>query len=83
MAMTLWIPFMDNVNRLFQKRFCYSQISAGNAITIPYIFAVILSVPLGLAVDKYGQRRHLSILGLVVFLSAQLIMLLYPQCDGE
>lgn len=80
--MSLWIPFMDNVNRMFQKRFCYTQVSAGNVITIAYIVAVVLSVPLGLAVDAFGQRRYLSILGLVVFFSAQFIMLVYPQCDG-
>lgn len=82
MAMTLWIPFMDNVNRLFQKRFCYSQTSAGDVIILPYIFAVVLSIPLGIVVDKYGHRRSLSILGLLFFLRAQVIILLYPQCQG-
>lgn len=81
--MTLWIPFMDNVNRMFQKRFCYTQLSAGNIITVAYVVAVILSIPLGLAVDAFGMRRYLSMLGLFVFFSAQFIMLVYPQCDGS
>ena len=80
-VIALWIPFMDNVNRLFQKRFCYSQISAGNVVTLSYLVAVGLCVPLGLIVDHFGKRRHLAVAGLMVFFLAQFIMLVYPQCQ--
>lgn len=81
--MSLWIPFLDNVNRLFQKRFCYTQVSAGKVVTIAYIMTTVTSIPLGLFIDKYGHRRILIIVGLFVFLTAQMIILVYPQCDGE
>ena len=82
-AMTVYIPFLDNINRLFQKRFCFSESSAGRAIALVYIITPISTVPLGLLVDKYGKRRVLSVVGMVVFLVAQLYILLYPQCTGE
>jgi MFS family permease len=82
-AMSLWIPFMDNVNRMFQKRFCYSQVSAGNVITIAYLIAVVVSVPLGFLVDAFGNRRVLTVAGVFVFFAAQLLMLAYPQCESE
>ena len=33
--------------------------------------------------DKFGHRRMLSIVGLFIFLLAQFIILVYPQCNGE
>jgi MFS family permease len=76
----MWIPFMDNVNSLFQHRFCYTQLSAGSVITIAYLVAVGLSLPLGFVVDTWGQRRILAVIGMGVFLTGQLIILAYPQC---
>jgi MFS family permease len=78
--MSLWIPFLDNINRLFQYRFCYTEVSAGDAVSIAYFVAVVTSIPLGLAVDYFGRRRILSVVGLLVLLIAQLIILIYPQC---
>ena len=82
-AMSMWIPFLDNVNRMFQKRYCFSQVSAGKAITIAYLTTTIVSVPLGICVDKFGHRRFLSMLGIGVFLVAQILFLSYPQCNVE
>ena len=79
----MWIPFMDNVNRMFQKRFCYTQVSAGNIITVAYVVAALLSIPLGLVVDKYGERRYITMAGLLTFFIAHLIMLIYPQCSDS
>lgn len=56
--------------------------SAGAAVAIGYLTAVVVSIPLGILVDKYGKRRWLSVAGLAVFFIAQFIMLVYPQC-GE
>ena len=81
--MSMWIPFMDNVNSMFQHRFCYTQLSAGNVITIAYLVAVGVSLPLGVFVDTWGHRRLMAVVGIVVFLTAQLMMLAYPQCQGE
>jgi MFS family permease len=80
-ANSLWIPFLDNVNKLFQVRFCFTQVTAGKVISIVYLVTVLTSIPLGLLVDAYGNRRVLTTIALVVFLTAQLIFLLYPQCQ--
>ena len=71
---------------MFQKRFCYTETSAGNAVSIAYFSAVFFSIPLGLLTDKFGRRRLLTVIGLGVFFVAQLTMLIYPQCqagDGQ
>lgn len=83
--MSLWIPFLDNVNSLFIKRFCFTQITAGKFIAITYLTAAMTSIPVGLFVDKFGNRRMLAVVGLAIFVIAQLIMLAYPQCplNGE
>lgn len=79
-GMNLWIPFLDNVNKLFQVRFCFTQVSAGKAVALVYLTSVTTSIPLGMYVDHHGKRRLLTIIGLLVFLIAQVIFLLYPQC---
>jgi MFS family permease len=79
-GMNLWIPFLDNVNRLFQVRFCFTQVSAGKAVALVYLTSVAASIPLGMYVDHHGQRRVLTIIGLAIFLIAQMIFLLYHQC---
>lgn len=56
--MCLYIPFLDNVNSLFQKRFCFTQTSAGEAIMIAYLASAMCSIPLGLFVDRFGHRRY-------------------------
>jgi MFS family permease len=80
--MGMYIPFMDNVNRFYQKRFCFTQISAGKVITITYLMSGIVSLPIGFAVDKFGKRRALITMTMMIFLLAHVLILLYPQCDG-
>lgn len=72
--MTQYIPFLDNANRLFQRRFCFTQTSAGEVITITYIATAIFSGPLGILVNKVGYRRYFIIGATVVFLTAHSII---------
>jgi MFS family permease len=82
--MSMYVPFMDNVNRLFQKRFCFTQVSAGSVITITYLVTGAVSIPLGMLVDYIGKRRYFIMGTILVFTIAHLIILLYPQClDNE
>jgi MFS family permease len=80
--MGMYIPFMDNVNRFYQKRFCFTQLSAGKVVTITYLMSGIVSLPIGLAVDKFGRRRIFITATLMIFLLAHVLILLYPQCIG-
>ena len=81
-ALSEYIPFMDNANRLYQKRFCYSQVGAGKAIMLTYLVCVVVSPFIGIAVDKIGKRRYFIIVTLIVFFVAHFIILVYPSCRG-
>ena len=80
-AIALYVPFLDNANKLMQVRFCYTQKTAGRAIMVTYITAAALSAPLGLFVDWIGFKRYLIIVSMVIFTMAQSFILFYPQCD--
>lgn len=80
-AAALYVPFMDNANRYYQKRYCFTQTEAGLAVMYIYLSAIAFSLPLGLIVDKYGKRLYFFIGTLVVFLLAQIIYLAIPNCD--
>lgn len=81
-AIALYVCFLDNANKLLQKRFCYTQPSAGRAIMIVYIVAACFSAPLGLIVDRVGHKRYFTIACMVIFTIGHLIILLFPQCSG-
>ena len=82
-AQSVWIPFLDNVNKMFQVRFCFTQVTAGKAISIFYLVTVVTSVPIGLFVDANGKRRILTVAAQSIFLIAQFIFLVYPQCSED
>lgn len=79
-AIAQYIPFLDNVNKLLQTRFCFSQISAGKNIMITYIVTSLVGLPLGIMVDRIGFKRYFTILGLAFFLISHLIIYTYKQC---
>ena len=80
-AVSLYVPFMDNANSLYQRRFCFSNVSSGKALVITYLVAASCSAPLGYLIDKKGHKRYFIILTFVIFLVAQLFILIYPQCQ--
>lgn len=79
-AVALYVPFLDNANRLFQIRFCYTSTQAGSTIMITYLVAASFSAPLGMLIDRVGCKRYFTIASMVIFSIAQLIILLWPQC---
>lgn len=81
--MSQYIPFLDNANRLFQKRFCFTQTSAGEVITVTYIATAVFSGPLGLLVNRVGYRRYFIIFTTIVFFTAHTILWTYPQCTSS
>lgn len=82
-SMSLYVPFMDNANRLYQKRFCFTQLTAGKALILPYIIAAVCSPFLGLLVDKVGHKRYFIMMGLSMFTIGQIFILAYPQCISD
>jgi MFS family permease len=74
---------LDNANRYYQKRYCFTQVEAGEAVMYIYLSAIAFSLPLGLMVDKFGKRLYFFIGCLVVFLVAQIVYLSIPSCDLE
>lgn len=81
-AVSLYVPFMDNANSLYQKRFCFSQVSSGKALVITYLVAALCSPPLGYLIDKVGYKRYFIITSFIIFLVAQMIILFFPQCEN-
>jgi MFS family permease len=81
--MAQYIPFLDNANRLFQKRFCFTQTTAGEVITVTYIATAVFSGVLGILVNKVGHRRYFIMGATFIFFLAHTIIWVYPQCDGE
>lgn len=57
--------------------------TSGRALVITYLVAAILSAPLGLLIDKIGYKRYFIMLGMAIFTTAQLIILMYPQCSDN
>lgn len=81
-SLSLYIPFMDNANRMFQKRFCFTQVGAGKAVMLTYLVCVVASPPLGIAVDKVGKRRYWIVGTTFVYFCAHFIFLVYPSCGN-
>ena len=81
-AVSLYVPFLDGANRLFQKRFCFTQITSGRALVLTYLVAALGSAPLGLLIDKVGHKRLFMAITFIVFLNGQAYIMFYPQCDS-
>lgn len=78
-----YVPFLDGANKFFVERFCFTPVTAGRALVVTYLTSAILSTPLGLLIDYFGHKRILITATLIVFTTAQLFFLFYPQCpDG-
>lgn len=82
-ALSSYIPFMDNANRLYQRRFCFTQVEAGQAVMLTYLVCVVVSPFFGILVDKIGRRRYFIILTLLVFFVAHFFILVYPSCKFD
>lgn len=74
------MPFLDNSNKLLQVRFCFSQVTAGQNITVTYIVVGMFGFPLGWLIDRLGFRRYFAVSGMTIFTLGHLIILLFPQC---
>jgi nitrate/nitrite transporter NarK len=80
-AVGLYVPFMDGANRLLVERFCFTPVTAGRALVVTYLTAVLSSPLIGILVDKVGYKRFFIIGCMGTFTIASLIFLVYPQCD--
>lgn len=82
-AVGLYVPFLDGANKLFVERFCFTPVTAGRALVITYLVAALCSPPIGMLIDRFGQKRYIIIGTMLLFTTAQFIILVYPQClDG-
>jgi MFS family permease len=82
LSIAQYIPFLDNSNKLLQVRFCFSQVTAGQNITVTYIVVGMFGFPLGWFIDRVGYRRYFGVVGMVVFVVGHTVILLFPQCGG-
>jgi MFS family permease len=79
-AVGLYVPFLDGANKLFVERFCFTPVTSGRALVITYLVAALCSPPIGLLIDKFGQKRYIIMGTMVIFTVAQFIIFVYPQC---
>lgn len=49
---------------------------------LTYLICVIVSAPIGIAVDKIGKRRYWIVGTTFVYFCAHFIFLVYPSCTG-
>lgn len=82
-ALSSYIPFMDNVNRLFIKRFCFTQVGSGQVVMLTYLTCVVVSPFIGMLVDKIGKRRYFIVFTMLVYFIAHFLLLVYPSCIEE
>jgi len=82
-AVALYVPFLDGASRLYEVRFCFTQVTSGRALVITYLVAALFSAPLGLLIDRVGYKRYFIMIGMAIFTTAQLIILFYPQCSDN
>lgn len=65
----VYVPFLDDANDFFQKKFEFSSVQAGRVLMIPYLTSsnlqlliliiVFMSLVIGRFVDRVGKRRYL------------------------
>jgi len=82
-AVALYVPFLDGANRLYQIRFCFTQVTSGRALVVTYIVAALFSAPLGFLIDKVGFKRYFIMVAMGIFTVAQFFILVYPQCQDN
>jgi MFS family permease len=70
----LYIPFLDGANGLIMTRFHYNEETTGRIIMVTYFAAAFFSIPIGLLIDKIGQRRIISMFCAILLLVVQLII---------
>jgi len=73
-------PFNSNTSRLFRLRFGFDIKTTGRLISIPYITALLTAPLLGLLISKIGYQSYFLILSTLLLTSAQIVMMLIPDC---
>ena len=69
------------VPEMLQTQYGYTLDDAGKLYAVPYIVSAVISLPLGIFVDKFGHRMTVTITGSVLMLSAHIYQLVLPECD--
>ena len=83
LELAVYVPFLDNGNRLLQKRFCHSASQAGVIVMSTYLVAAFISPLLGAIVDKIGERRIFILFSTLVFILGHATILFWPQCHDR
>jgi len=76
-------PFVQNSSPLFQTKFNLSIKESGYLVAAPWMVFVIVGTPLGLLVDRMGNRANLLVAGLFCSLAAYISFALLPDCPVD
>ena len=82
LAESLFVPFLNNANKLYQYRFGFSNVGAGEILMIPYLAACLFTPFLGIfmSINRNSPRAKYILLSSVFFLATHLFFALLPNC---
>lgn len=83
LAESLFIPFLNNANKLYQHRFGFSNVRAGDILVVPYMSAALFTPFLGIYMSFKGSRAKYILMGTFVFLITHLSFAMLPNCLNE
>lgn len=77
MGAILYVVFLDGANELYIQRFCFNPLSAGKAIVVTYLSAVISTPFFGIIIDKVGFKRYFIMASMMLLALGHIIILAY------
>lgn len=83
LAESAYIPFLNNANKLYQYRFGFDNVSAGNILVIPYLSACIFTPFVGIYMTYTKNRSKYILLSAIWFLATHVCFATISECDDS
>ena len=83
LAESLFVPFLNNANKLYQHRFGFSTVSAGEVLVVPYISACFFTPFVGIYIGSKRDRGRYILKSSIIFLITHLWFAMQSSCDNE
>lgn len=85
LAESLFIPFLNNANKLYQHRFGFSNVRAGDILVVPYLSAALFTPFVGIYMSFKGNtpRAKYILIAAFMFLLTHLSFAMLNNCLNE
>jgi hypothetical protein len=82
LAESLFVPFLNNANKLYQTRFGFTNVGAGEILVIPYVAAFIFTPFLGIfmSMNRSSPRARYILFSSSFFLITHVMFATLPNC---